>query len=486
MADLPNNRAETDLLMATITVSTASELRSAVGSAGNGDTILLANGSYGDVSLKGASNLTIRAQGSGADFDGLSLRNADNVTVDGIKIDGDTDSAGYGTGTGLDLRASSDVTIQNSEITDFYKGIQVWNVDGLRIASNTLDNIAYDGMVLGHVRDTVITGNDVTMHGRESIDHKDAIQFYNQGSAAPSSNVVISNNHLTAVDPNFHGIYMGNADAKATGSSSEYYSDVTITGNVIDSQNMLGIAVGETDGLDIRGNVVLQNAGTDSSRPIHTPRIMVAADADDVTIAGNTVLDTPTAATSNWQEASISGSGWSISGNAQVALSTSVSGYLSGKAGASSGSSETEASTVTGETGLGETAASDSAAGSVTGSGAADSFRFVGVDVDGDTGASFAGVDFGAGDVLKLGRYDAGTFADTHGGNVVENSVDGSYVKIDSLADIAEIAAASEAVSAEVSGDDLRVTITQDSGTLDLVLEGLGADYQSGQDDLLF
>lgn len=455
--------------MATLNVSNAAQLRSAINSASNGDTILLANGSYGDVSLNRVSDLTLQAQGGDAVLNELDLRNADNVTIDGVSLEGGTDGGGYGTGTAIEIKSSSDVTIQNTDVTDYAKGLRAWDVSGLKIEGNTLDNISFDGMVFGHVHGARIDGNDVTMHGRENVDHKDVIQFFNQGAKAATSDVVISNNTLTAEDANIHGIFMGNADASNSGRASEYYSDITITGNVIDVRHMLGVAVGPTDGVTITDNVVLRNGGADGAREISSPRILVDHDSEDVRVSGNTVLDTPSASGSNWQPDSASGNGWSISGNTVVSVATSIAGFSAGSgSGTDSGSGTTTGTTT-------------SAAAAV-----ADEFRFTGDRIDGDVTARIEGADFGAGDILKLGRYDAGTFDDLRGGNVLHDNASGTYVKIDSLTDIAELAAHSDAVTAHVSGDDLRVTITQDSGALDLVLAGLGQDYQNGYDETLF
>lgn len=500
--------------MATITVSNSSQLNSAVNSAGSGDTIVLANGNYGGLTLRGASNLTIKAEGGSAVLERLAVHNSRNVTVDGVDFDGATDSGGYGTGTGLNLRSSSDITIRNSEISDYSKGIMVWNVTGLDLLSNTLDNISYDGMVLGHARGVRISSNDVTMHGRTNIDHKDIIQIYNQGSQPPSSNVVISNNKLTAIDSNIHGIYMGNYDAAATGSAGEFYSNVTITGNVIDSQHKLGIAVDRTDGLTITDNVVLQNDRISSSRTINKPVILVNQNSDDVRVSGNVVLDTPSASGANWQKASTSGGNWSISGNDVVSTSTRIDSYASGSAGANNGGSnnggsDNGGSDNGGSNGGGSNGGSDNGSGGDTGgstggdtggstggdtggstggdtdtgdlgNGVANQFRYIEPWMNGDTTSRLAGIDFSEGDTLKLGRFDNGTFRDsTSDSNVVHNSKAGDYVLIDSVADIAELAANSQAVSASVSGGDLTLSIAQDEGVLDLILPGHGAIYDA-------
>lgn len=460
--------------MATHTVSNAGELRSAINSADRGDTILLENANYGDVYLDRASNVTLRATGDGADFGGLVLRNANNVTLDGIDFEGRVDGGGYGTDTALQIRSSSNVTVRNSEITDFAKGIQVWNASGLTIQSNTLDNISYDGMVLGHVRNTLIDRNDVTMHGRENVLHKDAIQIYNQGPRPPASDVTISNNTLTAVDGNIHGIFMGNYDAKVTGSAREAYSNISITGNVVDIQQKLGIAIGRVDGLDITGNALLRNSdGAGAVRAGNTPRILVDRDSNDVQITNNTVVQEPSAVVVPGFSPTSTPGGWSMSGNSLVSVSTGTASYEAGLNTGAGGSGG-------GGTGGGGTGGGGGGTGGGTdlGNGVADTFRFSGTRIDGDTTRRLNDVDFSEGDVIKLGRYDVGTFEDMVGGNPVQNNVSGSYVRIDSLADIAELDQYSSAVSASVSGNDLTVTITQDRGTLDLVLAGLGNAYQ--------
>jgi hypothetical protein len=54
------------------------------------------------------------------------------------------------------------------------------------------------------------------------------------------------------------------------------------------------------------------------------------------------------------------------------------------------------------------------------------------------------------------------------------------------MIDLRELASKSPKVSAEVSGNTLTLHITQTGGVHDIVLEGLGQEYQSTFDATLF
>ena len=210
-----------------------------------------------------------------------------------------------------------------------------------------------------------------------------------------------------------HGIYMGNNDAKRSGSSSEFYKNVLIENNSSGTGHMLGLAVGETSGLTIRDNQVLQHEDVNSSKTVNKPVILVAEKSSNVSITNNTVLDTPSAANVNWQDTSPKGSNWTISGNKVVGLNTTVS------------ASEASASAVS---------TSEAPVAGEGGNGDADTFRFEGTDVMGSTTDKISDLDFSEGDLLELINYQNGTFEDVAGGNRVWHSDDGNLCE-DQLGD---------------------------------------------------
>jgi len=459
--------------MAVYTVSNRSQLLSKIEASGGHDTILLKGGDYGRVSLSGAKNGNVTIKSADANdqavFKGFVANNVSNLTIDKVTFMGSSKN-GYGEGTGIRLAKGSDITIENSTFSKYSLGIQVWATKDLDIINNVLKDISHDGIVLGHVQDVLIKGNDIRMNPRPGVDHKDNIQFYNEGSLPPSSDITIRGNSLSSADGMTHGIYMGNADAKATGRSSEFYQDVLIENNWSATGQRLGITVGQTDGLTIRGNEVLQHERMQSSREINKPMILVQEDSRGVKVSGNVVLDSPTAANDGWWSTKAQSNGWSISNNKVVSLDTKVSAP-SFKASSSKAP-----------------AAEAASPSSTPGSGDADDFRFNSGDkISGKQRTVFNDVDFDEGDRIILNKFEAGTFLDHGGGNIVVNNAEKTYVRIDSLTDIQEIVAASKRVSAHTRADDTLVLhVEQSKGSLDIALPGFAKAYAQTFDADLF
>lgn len=472
--------------MATYKVSSQSQLKSALNSAKGGDTISLKAGNYGSLTLSNenfSSKVTITSESSGnpatftkvymekvsnltfknVKFDyvgGSSLpfnvKNSSNLTFDGVKFDGML-KGGYGDGTGIKIASSSNVTVQNSDFVNFYKGIETWGTTNLKLLNNSLDKIGYDGIILGQsTKGALVQGNDVYVHAKSGVQHSDTIQLYNQGSGTPSSNITIKNNLLESDNGSTHGIYMGNADAKSSGRSSEFYSNITVENNTIKTGHILGLAVGETNGAVIRNNVVVQSDDFSSKKTVNMPMILIDSDSKSVSISGNTVLKAPAIANDNW---TILGT-LSNNGGKIVGLGASVSNAAA--------ASTSEASTLS--------ASAKMSAAALTTAADADQFTFLGTSVDKDK-TSAATVDFSGGDTIVFNKYDGGTFDNVAGGNVLAVNSAGTYAKIDSIADLRELVTASKAVTAKVSGDTLTIDIAQDTGVHHLVLAGLGHDY---------
>lgn len=479
--------------MATYKVSTQSQLKSALNSARGGDDIVLKAGNYGSLTLSGksySSEVTITSESASKpatftkvylekvgnlsfddvkfDYSGASgsslpfnVKNSSNLTFDGVTFDGQVTS-GYGVGTALKIANSSGVTVQNSDFADFYKGIETWGTTNLKVVNNDIDNISYDGIVLGQsTKGALIQGNEVHMHARSSVQHSDVLQLYNQGSGAPSSNITIRGNLFTSDNGQTHGIYAGNGDAKSTGKLSEYYSNITIENNTIKTGHLLGLALGETSGASIRNNVVVQSDDFYSKKAVNTPMILIDEDSRGINISGNTVLKAPAIANDNWTILGTLGN----SGGKIVGLGASTSSASTSSASTSS--------------------TSTSSAATLTSSADGDEFRFLGTSVGKGKTDKFT-VDFSDGDTIVLNKYASHTFDDISGGNVVANNATGTYVKIDSITDLQELVTSSKAISAKVSGDTLTFDIAQNGGVHHLVMAGLGHEYQNTFDATLF
>jgi parallel beta-helix repeat protein len=455
--------------MTTYSVSNASGLNSALDKAKSGDTIALSGGNYGNVKISGAkfsSDVKITSAGSSkATFSSIDVVNSTHVVFDNLKLSGSSSATGFEAHS-----STSSITLQNSDLMNFKIGIYVSSSNNFKALNNDLTNIRYDGIDVGMTNTVLIQNNEIHMNGTGDS-HRDAIQFFNQGTKAPSSNVTIKGNLITSNDGVTHGIYFGNYDTKGS-NTAEFYKNITVEGNTLKTGQMLAIAFGGSQDVKIRNNVVVGSDDFSSKKTVHIPMIIVDKDARNVTVSGNTVVKAPAIGddANNWK---IVGT-LNNTGSKIVALGASVADATSASASTLSASAETAttASKMVAVTTL-----------SSLGNGVADEFRF---NASKTSETSKIAVDFAEGDTIVLNKYAGGTFADVVGGNIVHNSSDGIYVKIDALTDLQELVSSSKALSAKVSGDTLTIDIDQGSTTHHLELAGLGQAYQDTFDASLF
>jgi outer membrane biosynthesis protein TonB len=252
--------------MAIINVSNSSQLSSALSAASGGDTILLANGSYGDltVSQSYASNVTIRAAAEhGASF-GIVKLTGSNVTVDGFSINGrltvsNAKDVGVVNSIGTswnEVKSSSNVVIADNEFTNT---LSIEESTGFRVSGNYIHEVAGDLMrVIGNSSDGVIENNILwDMIPKKFPDgtyiHADALQMFSTSRGTPHDVVIRGN--LVYDDPTTgdtgnlwgQGIFLGGP----TGG----YRNITIEENLVDTEspNAIFISTG------ISGNVIQNN-----------------------------------------------------------------------------------------------------------------------------------------------------------------------------------------------------------------------------------
>jgi hypothetical protein len=330
--------------MATISVSNASQLTTAMAQAKAGDTILLASGNYGAFSTGNdyASAVTIKSAnaGSPATFSSVTLNGATGITFDSITFDykykagdqlettpfsvtnsnniafknstfdGDVASGtnsidnGYAIGRGLLIIGSNGVTVDNSVFKTFMRGLVVIESSNLNILKNEVTGIRSDGMDFIQVQKVLIEGNNIHdfRSAPNSADHADMIQFWTAGTTAPSTDITIRNNTLNIGQGSWsQALFMRNemVDQGQAGTSM-YYKNVLIENNTISNAHIHGITVGETNGLIVRNNVVIaakMNLSNGYNAPyaaeygvnsgITVPHINLSSASDNVTATGN-------------------------------------------------------------------------------------------------------------------------------------------------------------------------------------------------------
>ncbi len=349
-------------MASTITVSTLNGLYSALAKATGGETILLAPGDYGKLSLgsrsgfditfpsnvtiasadpnkpavfsqmdlSGAANLTL----DGLTFDytfkpgdaiytrPFAVNASDNITIRNSTFDGDVASGvsavdnGYGFAVGLSVRGSTGIKVEDNEIFNFHRGMTVSESGNLTIVGNDIHSIRSDGMDFAEVKNVLIAEN--TIHdfrgSLASTDHRDMIQFWTNGTDSPSENIIIRGNTLDiGTGTATQSIFMRNdlVDRGLAGTEM-FYRNVLIEENVIVNAHAHGITVGETAGLVIRNNSVLHNDGRNADgadQAVEIPQITVSRDATGVIIANNA-----TGGLNGWSGQA----GWQVRDNAFV------------------------------------------------------------------------------------------------------------------------------------------------------------------------
>ncbi len=327
-----------------INVTTLSELYDALANATGGETIKLAPGDYGDLVINGKSGFdttfSSEVQIVSADpenpavFSGMDMREAANLTFDGITFDytfepGDTlwdrpfdvmssenitirnstfdgdlasgvseSSDGYGYAIGLSFRNSSGITVEQNEFFEFYRGMTVSSSEDIQVLNNDVHSLRMDGFNFSEVTGVLIEGNHIHDFNLSlnSLDHSDMIQFWTNGTDSPSSDIVIRGNHLDVGDGDAtQSIFMRNdlVDRGLAGQEM-FYQNLLIENNVIVNGHRHGITVGESDGLVIRHNTVLHDDGRlqDGVDPqVEIPRITVAETSTNVVITQNITSD---------------------------------------------------------------------------------------------------------------------------------------------------------------------------------------------------
>ena len=129
-----------------------------------------------------------------------------NVTLRHTVVDGDVargvspESDGFPWAYGLAIRGSSGVTLEDSEIRGFYRGLTVADSRDLAILRNDVHGLRMDGMDFAQVQRVVIEGNRIHdfLRSIASKDHADMIQFWTNGTDAPTSDVTIRGNLLNS------------------------------------------------------------------------------------------------------------------------------------------------------------------------------------------------------------------------------------------------------------------------------------------------
>lgn len=325
--------------MTVFNVSSAAELQNALKQATGGDEIRLDGGDYGLLRLDTYSGFDVQYDeplkivsadpNDPASFSSMYISGANNVTLDGLNFEYEYESGdpayvykfkvqsssniviqnsefvgdtvgGDQWGTGLFVRQSSDVTVENNEFRDLLDGASFTLVDGLDFIGNDLEGFRRDATVFSAVHDVLIEDNYYHDFDGKDGSHRDMIQFLSMNKTEPSTDVTIRGNTFDIAEGSWtQSIFIRNEEVDLGRAGEEmYYQNFLIEENVIYNNHTHGITVGETDGLIIRNNTVLYTQGNPDDPTnkevlgsVGLPEIRVSDDSKNVTIENNVTTD---------------------------------------------------------------------------------------------------------------------------------------------------------------------------------------------------
>ena len=321
-------------------VSGPDQLKEALRSAEEGDTILLAPGTYGALKLDGISDKQLafagKVQITASDkdhppiFDSIYLSHAANVEFSNIVIlhhwraeegidtpaflveeshdiavidskfsggravNSGPENDGFGIGGGMAFRRCSNISFLHNSISSFYRGATFGNTAHLTVADNELYDLSSDGFDFASVSDAVIARNYMHDFARAaaSTAHPDMIQIWTAGTTTPTHDVEIADNFLDQAGGTWtQSIFMGNELVSEKKAGLEmYYLNIRIEGNTIRNSHLHGITIGQSDGVQILHNTLIQN------RPqkicggiVCVPMINVAKESHNIFVTQNIV-----------------------------------------------------------------------------------------------------------------------------------------------------------------------------------------------------
>lgn len=269
--------------MAIITVSSSTELVSAVQNAKDGDVIKLAAGDYGKVSLSNvhfANGITITSadpdqqavlaglkvtNSSGIDFDHIefalspedkyfpiTVSSSSDVHFSALDVHGVIDGDPSTDSMAMMIRNSSDVSVTDSSFHELHHAVNFLDSDHLDISGNSFDTIRSDGIRGGGTSDLTINNNYFTNFYPVGADHPDAIQLWTTNTDQSASNITITGN---VVERGEGGIIQGIFLRDQSGGKVPY-QNVTISDNIVLGGMYNGISVGNAQGLVMTDNVV--------------------------------------------------------------------------------------------------------------------------------------------------------------------------------------------------------------------------------------
>jgi Ca2+-binding RTX toxin-like protein len=305
--------------MTTFNVTTGAGLAHALAAARGGDTILLAPGGYGEVSMANlnfASNVTIESSSatnwatlkglqvhgcSGLTFSNLtfstigtvnhsstvfakpfSIVGSQNIQLANLNVRGNPLIAPASQPDGLLISGCSNVSVTGSKSQYTHVGLADIGNNNITISQNSFSQIGNDGIDNGGSSHVQITGNTFTdFNHANSTQHSDAIQFWTSNTTTSAHDINVSNNTINLAGGTLaQGIFITDDVGNLP------YQNLTVSNNTVIDALGNGIELENVANGVVTGNDVLTLTNEVSSYGQVNSRIVLLND-NGVTLEGN-------------------------------------------------------------------------------------------------------------------------------------------------------------------------------------------------------
>lgn len=239
--------------------ATPETLKARLEAAKGGETIRLAPGDYGVVTFpRRVYSPAITLDARAATFTGLVLMKGGGVTVKGGTVVGPG-----GRSYGISIRGADNVRIEGMRITGAHRGVVVNESQNIALVANELTGLISDGIDVALSSKVLVQRNrchdfspnlavfDANGKKIRDGDHPDCIQAWSRPTRAPTSDIQVLDNVIEA--PRMQGIFFGNH--VRDGVDDGGFDRVVIRGNRL-KVNMLGITLGNARDSVVENNVV--------------------------------------------------------------------------------------------------------------------------------------------------------------------------------------------------------------------------------------
>ena len=228
--------------------------------------------------LRDVANLAIRnilvrpaRQADPAARYGALLMGSENIELDGIAFVGPGPGFDRTYIAGLMLRSGRNIVVTRSYFANFRHGLELLNVENIRIALNEFEKLQTDAIRGGGVNRLLIVNNVMTGFSPRPKDHPDGIQLWSTNQKKPGTDIEIRGNLVARGNgAPIQGVFVRDTKLKMP------FQRLKISDNLIIGGLWNGISVSGAQGVTISNNCVVSRSDQKSwIRLGHTRQMQV-------------------------------------------------------------------------------------------------------------------------------------------------------------------------------------------------------------------